>query len=119
MPHVTFPTTPDGLVVDALIGLPGSAMNALQQAGQPIPPPILVRALLDTGADATSVSAACATRLALPVRSRLSTHTAGGAVVVNQYEISFSISGPSRTGGVVAVRNDLYVTEWLHPEYGL
>ena len=119
MPHVTFPTSPAGLVVDALVGLPGSMMTALQQAGRPIPAPMLIRALLDTGADATSLSARCALRLSLKVFGRVGMQTASGSVRVNQYEVSFSISAPHRTGGILSVRPDLQVTEWLNPGPGL
>jgi hypothetical protein len=119
MPHVTFPATADGLVVDVLIGLPGSAMQSLQQSGQSIPPPLLIRGLLDTGADATALSAACAQRLGLSPIARVSTQTAAGSVIVDQFEISFSISAPHRTGGVLSVRPDLRVTQWLNPSPGL
>jgi hypothetical protein len=119
MPHATFPTSPDGLVVDALVGLPAYAMEALQQAGQPIPPPVLIRALLDTGSDATAVSAACAKKIGLKRLGRVRTRTASGNVLFNLYEISFSISRPNRMGPVISVRTTLHATEWLHPERGL
>jgi hypothetical protein len=94
-------------------------MKALQQSGQPIPPPLRIRGLLDAGADATALSAACAVSLGLTPVARVSTQTAAGSIMVNQHEISFSILGPTPTGAVVSVRPNLRVTEWLHPEHGL
>jgi hypothetical protein len=119
MPHVTFPTSTDGLIIDALVGLPGAVMTAIQQSGKPIPPPVLIRALVDTGADATSLSGGCAMRVGLKTAGRQSMQTAGGSVIVNQYDISFSISAPHQAGGILSVRPDLRVTEWLYPGPGL
>jgi hypothetical protein len=119
MPHVAFQARPDGLFVDVVIGLDAKAMRSLQLAGQPIPPPVQVRGLLDTGADATAISAACAKRLGLAIVGTVSTHTAAGSLVVNQFAISLSILGAHKAGALLSVSPELTVTEWLDPPPGL
>lgn len=51
--HASFSS--DGPIVDVLVGLGRPALQALRNAGRPIPPPVLVRALVDIGADATCI----------------------------------------------------------------
>jgi gag-polyprotein putative aspartyl protease len=119
MPHVAFQARPDGLLVDVVIGFDAKALRLLQLAGQPIPQPVQVRGLLDTGADATAISAACAKRLSLAVVGTVSTHTAAGSLVVNQFSISLSILGAHKAGLLLSVSPELTVTEWLDPPSGL
>jgi hypothetical protein len=58
MPKIAFPVLPDGLLVDALIGLDGATTAAHIAAGQPVPAPLFARGEIDTGSNVTAVSAA-------------------------------------------------------------
>jgi len=49
MSQLTFPVSPDGLVVDVLINVAGARMASLRAAGQPIPSLIQARGLINTG----------------------------------------------------------------------
>jgi hypothetical protein len=95
MPTLTFSVQPDGLVVDVMIGLHAAACHTLQQAGQQIPRPILVRGVMDTATDATAVAPGVLQALGLPQYGKAQTHTAAGPVQVNVYEISLSILSPT------------------------
>ncbi len=113
MPPVTFPVLPDGLLMNAMIGLDVGRCQDLQVIGQPIPRSVLVRGVLDTGADVTAVAPRVLQALGLSPSGSASTHTAGGLVFVNVYEISLSIlhpisSSPFFTG------SHLQVTELGH-----
>jgi hypothetical protein len=96
MPQLTFPVTAAGLAVPVWVGLDRKASTARLRAGQPIPPPVQARGLLDTGSDVTAVLSWVLQRLSIPPATTTSTYTAGGSVTVNLYEVSLSITDPSR-----------------------
>ena len=91
MVRLAFPITRVGLTLDALVGVDGSTMAALQQAGQPITPPVLVRALIDTGTDITAVSAPIIRQLGIPQKVQTLSQTASGLVQARLFNISFSV----------------------------
>ena len=94
MVRLAFPITRVGLTLEALVGVDGSTMAALQQAGQPITPPVHVRALIDTGTDITAVSAPVIRRLAIPQKVQTFSQTASGLVRARLFNISFSVPDP-------------------------
>jgi hypothetical protein len=111
MPHLTLAASPDGLAVEALIGLDGSTMAGLRAAGTPIPAPITLRALLDTGSDVTAVDPRVLGQLGASSIGSASTHTAAGKQTVRLFKVSLSISGPAGPAGPILVRPTLVVTE--------
>jgi hypothetical protein len=114
MPHFTFPRSPEGYVLDVVIGLSTADIAALQAAGQPVPPHFHARALLDTASDMTAVTPRLLQPLGMKTLGRARTHTAGGLVKVGVYEVSLVISDPTGTASVPLVRSPWRVTEFLH-----
>jgi hypothetical protein len=94
MPYFTYPLSPEGPVVPALIGLNDQDTAALVRAGQPVPRPVSVRALLDTAADGTCIPARVAQQLGLSPSAQVMMQTASGTHKVNTYEVSLSVVGP-------------------------
>ena len=94
-----------------LIGLDGQATIALRSAGQPVPPPVLARGLLDTGTNITSIAATVLQQLGLAPSAAGTTQTASGAVGVNLFTVSLSITDPSRPGSPWFTQADLLVME--------
>ncbi len=111
MPYFTYPLSPEGPVVPALIGLNDQDTAALVRAGQPVPRPVSVRALLDTAADGTCIPARVAQQLGLSPRTQVTMHTASGSHQVNTYEISLSVVGPPGSAGGLLVWPALAATE--------
>jgi hypothetical protein len=109
MPHFTFAASPDGLVVQVLIGLRRSQVQTLRGAGRSVPSPVQLRGLIDTGADTTSVlDAALAPLGLLPVGSMM-VNTASGMTVVNRYGVSLTIPPPPGAPPHNLVRHNLQV----------
>ena len=93
--------TPDGDLVDVLIGLSTPAIRALRQAGQPIPQPVAAAALLDQGAANTCLDPAI---LAPLVALGLMWHrivlvnapsAAGGQAAACEYDVGLTVVHPS------------------------
>ncbi len=114
MPHFTLPVSPDGYLLQILLGLRATDMAALQAAGQPIPAPLHARALLDTGTDRTAVSTSLLRQMGVLAFGSVETHTAGGPVTVDLYRVSLSV--PSPAGGIdpALAHPEWVVTEFLH-----
>lgn len=109
MPHLTYPTSPDGLTLPLMIGLDGGVMAARLAAGQPFPALQLVQGLIDTASDITVLSPNLVSRLGLvPVGDR-STQTTIGSAIAKLYEASLSIVGPMGAGGPTLDRSPLLV----------
>ena len=115
MPHFTFPASPDGYTLEVLIGLRAQAMQALQAAGQPIPPPLRVRAILDTASDTTAVAGRVLQHFGIPFSTTVQTHTAAGPIQVNVFTISLSVSDPIGVSRAMLVQPEWVVTEFLYP----
>src|SRR5579862_8086053 len=111
MAQLTFPIKAAGLEVPVWIGLSGRAMNDLRAAGQSIPFPLQARGLIDTGTNVTSVASWLLHRLAIPIASASSTHTAQGKVGVNLYEVGLLITDPALPGSPNLTQPDLVVME--------
>jgi hypothetical protein len=87
---LTFPITPDGLVVDVFVNHEVSVLLPLWQAGVR-PPPIAARGLIDTGNDITGVSLVILQQLGVQPIVQTTTHGVGGTVPVNVYRVSLQI----------------------------
>src|SRR5579884_3075267 len=93
MPHLSISRAPEGWILPLTVGVKGATTALLAAAGQPIPPPQLIRGLIDTGTDVTGISPAVLARLQLgPIRHH-STQALSGQVAVRLYEISLTIPG--------------------------
>jgi hypothetical protein len=106
MAVLTFPINPDGLSLDALVGLDHRASHALLGRGAALPRPQRVRALLDSGTDLTAVSAPVLSRLPVTVtRGRpVRTHTTSGIIHTPTFYISLSIPpAPGAAGSLLVV----------------
>jgi hypothetical protein len=55
VPHFTLQISPNGPILQALIGVSEPRRAALAEANQVVPKPVLIRALMDTGASCTCV----------------------------------------------------------------
>jgi hypothetical protein len=111
MAYLRLPITGSGPELPVLIGLPGKLTKSLHASGQPIPGPLQVRGVIDTGTDVTGVVANQMAQLGLTPARQTGTHTAGGSVSVDLYEISLSVPGPTHSSGLLVVRPDLLVME--------
>jgi hypothetical protein len=113
MPHYTFPISSEGYVLDVAIWLGATDQQALQAAGQSLPPTGLrVRALLDTGADLTAVTPHLLQLLGLAPLVSAHTQTVGGKVGVDLYRVSLTNLHP--TVGAVPL---IVYPEWLVMEF--
>jgi hypothetical protein len=115
MPHLTLPVDPDGLVLNVMVGLPGKATAALLAAGQAIPRPLLLRGQIDNGSDITCIAARVVQHFGLPIIQTTTSHTTGGMIQVNLFEISFSIPQQGTLSGPLLVLEHLPVMEWANP----
>jgi len=115
MPIMTFPTSPDGLAVEVLLGLNDADRAVRQAAGLPVPLMVYARGLLDTACDATAVSPRLIQHLGPSLQGRTSTVTAGTSVIVNRFRLSVLIPGPTGVMGVTLVNPDVVVTELAQP----
>jgi hypothetical protein len=83
-----------GPVLTALLGVSQAKREALQTAGQAIPPIIPMRALVDTGASATCIEAGLLARLGLTPTGNILVHTpttGQTAAPADQYDVSLLI----------------------------
>src|SRR5258707_115107 len=67
MPILRGTLAPEGALVQILVGLDASSVQATRAALRPVPSPVRVRALLDTGAEITCVDSALIQTLCLAV----------------------------------------------------
>jgi hypothetical protein len=111
MPHLTFPMSPDGPVLEVVVALDTNKIAVRQQAGAAVPLPLPIRALIDTGTDVTAIAPRVLRQLGLAPLYTASTLTAGGQVGVDLFEVSLVITGPKGTAGPMYVRPYLLATE--------
>lgn len=91
MPQLTFPITPDGLVVDVLVNLEAAVLVPLRTGGQ-LCPPVEAQGLIDTASNVSGVSPAIVRQLGLPPTGPPTTTTGiGGAINVQLYRASLHL----------------------------
>jgi hypothetical protein len=73
------------------------------------------RAVIDTGTNVTCVTPGVLRRLGLTSSGQSSTHTIGGQVAVNLFEVSLSIPAPGNVPGPILTQRDLIVMEMAQP----
>src|ERR1700733_4374800 len=94
MPHFTLQVSPQGPIVDAGIMVGNARQQALQDAGQDVPPPQIIRALIDTGASISGVDPTVLTALGLSQTGEAEIHTPsthGVAVTSPTYDVKIAI----------------------------
>lgn len=94
MPHFTLQISPQGPLLNAMIGVSAARQIALSTAGQPTPSLVPIRALVDTGASASCADPSVLTSLNLtPTGSAtVNTPSTGNRPVnADQYDISLIV----------------------------
>jgi hypothetical protein len=119
MPHAQYPMPGKEMLVEVVVGLNTAQVQAMQAAGQPIPPFVRLHALIDTGTDVTAVTPAALAPLGLTPSGTVQTITAAGMVVVNYYEVSLTILRPGPAFAPGLARGMWTITEFLHSAPGL
>ena len=114
MPQLTFPTSPDGLPVDVLIGLAAGEAASRRAAKQKVPFAVEVRGLLDTATDITMVHSSVLSQVGAPKVASATTNTAGGTVPVNVFEVRLAIGDARNPGGPMLHVPSLLVMELQH-----
>lgn len=97
MPHVTQQVSPNGPILDFVVGVSLPRAEALQRASLPMPNAVRVRGLIDTGASGTCVDPSCLTALGLAPTGQVPIHTpstAGTPHTCDQYDISLMLIHP-------------------------
>lgn len=99
MPHLTVNFSPNGPLLDVLIGVSTPRREALTKAGQSVPAPIPARLLIDTGASHTAIDPNVLGQLSLSSTGATPMHTpsttAGKPVDMDQFDISLAIPTPA------------------------
>jgi hypothetical protein len=111
MPHITFTVEPDGVIIRVVVGVTGARTAALLAAGQVPPRPVLLRGVIDTGTDVTAVASAALQQLGLVRVRRLSSHTAGGTIIANIFELSLTVPPWGHLTAALLVFDHLEVME--------
>jgi hypothetical protein len=116
---LTGSVSPDGALVDVLIGLAAPDVLLLRRSGRPIPQPVAARALLDSGADASCVEPALlapllAAGLALNRLVIANMPATGGMNLAGEYNTSLTVVHPSGNARAnLVVRNHPLVEQPL------
>ena len=98
MPHLSGQVTPWGPLINVVVGVSGPRQQALTQAGQPIPPPVVAKLVVDTGASLTSIDTTILAQLALPPTGKVAIHTPstqGKPHPADQFDVSIVLYGVS------------------------
>ena len=97
MPHFSLNIGQLGPLLTCVIGVSKERYDALQAAGQPIPPTVTVQGLVDTGASCTCADPTILKQLGIPPTGRVSVHTPSTREATphetNQYDVSIIIPG--------------------------
>lgn len=94
MPHFTLQISPEGALIDVVIGVSEARRAALTEAGQNIPNLVPMRALIDTGATSTCIDPSILQLLNLTPKGKIPVHTpstGGIAVEADQYDVCIII----------------------------
>jgi hypothetical protein len=97
MPVLIAPLTPEGAIVDVVVGPSAATVQALRTALRPVPAAVKTRAILDTGAEITCIDDALVQALALPFGGTSLAHLPahGGLMGTNLRDISLTVVHPS------------------------
>jgi hypothetical protein len=103
--------TPDGAIVRVEVGVSRAHRRALQQAGHPVPPPVVLDALLDTGAETTCFDSQAVNALQLPHR---------GFVIVNAPALTGWLPRLALEAGLTVIHPSGVVAQnWVIPDQAI
>jgi hypothetical protein len=105
-----FPVAQAGLALPAYVGVDRQTAVAHLAASRLVPPVVPTRGLVDTASDLTAVAPWALQQLNVPVIHTIATQTAAGAVQVDVYSVSLSITDPNRAGSPMLTVPFLLVT---------
>lgn len=108
MPHFTIQISPNGALLNALIGVSQERENALKTANQDVPIFMPVRALIDTGASATCVDPSVLQNLRLTPTGNTTVNTPSTGnqpVSVDQYDVSLVVPPAGRNEIPLVISN--------------
>ncbi len=95
MSIVTGPITPDGALIDVLVGVSNSRKRLLERGGFPVPNKIPVRAIIDTGSFATAFLPRVFKSLDLkplgPIKVRTPSTKRGEPHITDQFDVSVTL----------------------------
>ena len=127
MPHFTMPIGPEGPLLNAVVAVSEPKKQALEAAGLPVPPQVVIRALVDTGASCCLLDPSVVTSLGLTPTgvAQVKTPTTGNATVSSpQYDIMLLIPGstlqhpPAIFPALPVVTAELLVPQGFHALIG-
>ena len=96
MPHSAFPITPQGPLIQMLVGVSGPRKQALLAAGQAVPAAIAAHLLVDTGASGTSIDKSIISQLGIPATGSVNIHTPSTGstpLQCSMYDVELAIAG--------------------------
>jgi predicted aspartyl protease len=110
LPHFTLQFQTGGPQLELYVGVSHPRQNALQQAGGPIPQPILIRGLVDTGASTTAIDPAVINGLQIQPTGSMSVLTPSTGATPHQAN-TFDVSVTIPVAGVTFALGALQVFE--------
>jgi hypothetical protein len=114
MARLIYPSDPNGLLVDVLVGLSGLATSTRIAAGRSITPPLPARGLIDAGTDVTAVNASLLQKLKVSASYQRTTHTISGQVSAQMFVVSLGITDLGDPAAPELVEADLTVMELVN-----
>lgn len=102
MPSINVSITPNGPLMQMLIGVSEPRRIALTNAGRPVPAMVQGTFLVDTGASGTCVDPKLVASLLLPASGSVAMQTPstnGTPITCSQYDVSVFIPGAAGDGG--------------------
>jgi hypothetical protein len=112
MPHFTLQISPQGPIVDAAVMVSTARQQALQNAGNEVPAPQMIRALVDTGAGISGVDPSVLTALGLSQTGEAEIHTPSTGLVpvkTPTYDVRIAILA-ARSGDLHFISETVQVT---------
>ena len=123
MPYFTRQVDASGaLMLEGWIGVTSHRQNALFNANEPCPAPILVRMMVDTGASCTCVDESILRELNLQATgiATINTPTTGSTpVLMEQYDVSLTIIAqniidPLHRSAIPVISTELFESQQFH-----
>ena len=127
MPHFTLQTSPQGPLLNAVVGISQERHVALMAANLPIPASIPIRALVDTGASVTCIDPSILQSLALSPtgNATINTPSTGNSPIdVDQYDVGLIVPPSAGNqhalilGTVAVICSELLISQGFHALIG-
>jgi len=127
LPHFTLQITPQGCLLNALVGVSEARKAALIASSSVPPAAVPIRALVDTGASGTCVDPSVLETLALTATGKVSVNTPSTGTQpheADQYDISLVVPGadpthlPLSIGNLPVICAELLLPQGFHALIG-